>query len=122
MSFQKKINKRIKVRAKRRTFRVRNKQVSRGDKPRISVYRSLSNIFAQIIDDKTQNTLTSFSSLKLNDKSGDKKAIAKKVGIELGKKAVEQGVKSVFFDRGKYLYHGRVKALADGLRESGLSF
>lgn len=122
MSFQKKINKKIKLREKRRTFRIRNKQVSRGEKPRISIHRSLKNVSAQIIDDKNHNTLVSFSSLNLGEVSGDKKSIAKQVGLELGKKAVEKGIKDVFFDRGKYLYHGRVKALADGLRESGLVF
>ncbi len=122
MSFQKKIDKKVKLRAKRRTFRNRNRQVSRGIKPRISVFRSLNQIYAQIIDDNTQNTSISFSSLNLKDKAGDKKIIAQKVGFELGKKAFEKGIREVFFDRRKYLYHGRVKALAQGLRESGLVF
>jgi large subunit ribosomal protein L18 len=60
--------------------------------------------------------------MNLKKESGDKKTIAQKVGMELGKKALEKGIKEVFFDRGNYLYHGRVKALASGLRESGLIF
>ena len=114
--------KKNKLRAKRRAFRVRGGQVSRGLKPRVAVYRSLSNIYAQIIDDNARVTLASFSSLNLKEKSGDKKAIAKLVGIELGKIALEKGVIDCFFDRGGNLYHGRVRALADGLREVGLKF
>ena len=125
MSFIKKAQKKIKLRAKRRVNRVRNAQVSRGVKPRISVFRSLNNIYAQIIDDNAQVTLISFSSLSLNKneiKDMDKKAIAKKVGQELGKLALAKSIQQAFFDRGVYLYHGRVKALAEGLRESGLQF
>ena len=97
MSFQKKIDKKIKLRAKRRIFRIRNNQVSRKSKPRVSVFRSLNQIYAQIIDDNAKNTLVSFSSLNLKDKTEDKKAVAKKVGLELGKKALDKGVKEVFF-------------------------
>lgn len=122
MSSVKTSNKKIKARAERRSYRVRNRQVSRGVKPRVSVFKSLSQIYAQIIDDKTHSTLVSFSSLNLKKESGDKKTIAQKVGVELGKKALEKGIKEVFFDRGNYLYHGRIKALANGLRESGLNF
>jgi large subunit ribosomal protein L18 len=120
VSLQKKIQKRV----QRRTYRVRNKQLSRGKKFRISVFRSLTNIYAQIIDDSAAKTILSFSSLSLNDghKIGDKKAIAKKVGMELGKLALEKSITDVFFDRGQYLYHGRVKSLAEGLREAGLNF
>lgn len=122
MSSVKTSNKKIKTRAERRSYRVRNRQVSRGVKPRVSVFKSLSQIYAQIIDDKMHSTLVSFSSLNLKKESGDKKTIAQKVGAELGKKALEKGIKEVFFDRGNYLYHGRIKALAHGLRESGLIF
>ena len=106
----------------RRVFRVRGNQFSRGEKPRIAVFRSLANIYAQIIDDSTQKTLVSFSSLNLKKAKGDKKEVAKLVGLELGKLAAEKAIKEVFFDRGRYKYHGRVKALADGLREAGLNF
>jgi large subunit ribosomal protein L18 len=118
MSLQKK----IKLRAQRRTFRVRNKFVSKGLKPRISVFRSLQHIYAQIIDDASQITLLSFSSKNFTEKVGDKKEVAKRVGVELGKMAAAKEITDVFFDRGSYLYHGRVKALADGLREGGLKF
>ena len=118
MSLQKKIS----LREKRRTFRVRKCFVSREQKPRITVFRSLSHIYVQIIDDNTRVTLMSLSSLNLKKKSGDKKEVAKQVGLELGKKALEKGIKDVFFDRGRFLYHGRVRALADGLREGGLNF
>jgi len=101
---------------------VRNAQVSRGVKPRIAVFRSLKHIYAQIIDDSKHMTLVSFSTAILKDASGDKKACAHRVGLELGKLAMDKSVKDVFFDRGCYLYHGRVKALADGLREAGLNF
>jgi large subunit ribosomal protein L18 len=111
-----------KQKTQRRVFRIRENQFSRGKKPRISVYRSLAHIYAQIIDDNAQKTLVSFSSLNLKKTKGDKKAIAKKVGLALGELAVEKSIKEVFFDRGKYKYHGRVRALAEGLREAGLNF
>ena len=114
--------KKIRMRTQKRAFRVRGKFVSRGEKPRVSIYRSLNHIYAQIIDDNLKNTLTSFSSQSLKDVNGDKKAIAKEVGKELGRRAREQKIHEVFFDRGSYKYHGRVAALADGLRESGLKF
>jgi large subunit ribosomal protein L18 len=116
------LQKKIKLRAQRRAFRVKNRLESWGQKPRVSVFRSLKHIYAQIIDDSGHVTLASFSSLSLKDNEGDKKAIAKKVGIELGKLAASKAIKDVFFDRGRYLYHGRVRALADGLREGGLNF
>ena len=117
------MQKKINARTKKRAFRVRNALVSKGEKPRISVFRSLNHIYAQIIDDAKQATLASFSSLALQKKSGDKKETAKQVGLALGKLALEKNITmDVFFDRGSYLYHGRVAALADGLRESGLKF
>lgn len=118
--------KRLAKRRQRRTFRVRNKFKSRGEKIRISVIRSLNHIAAQVIDDSVPEksfTVASFSSANLKDKkAGDKTAVAKLVGVELGKLAAEKGVKVVFFDRGSFRYHGRVKALAEGLREGGLEF
>lgn len=122
MSYQKKSHKKIQKRDVRRANRVKNKQTSRGVLPRISVFRSLKQIYAQIVDDANQTTLIGFSSLNLKDKKADKTAMAKEVGLQLGKMAVDKSIEKVFFDRGKYLYHGRVKALADGLRESGLKF
>ncbi|MBU1007467.1 50S ribosomal protein L18 [Candidatus Dependentiae bacterium] len=114
--------KKLKQQRKRRSFRVRNGLLSRGAKPRVSVFRSLKQIYAQVIDDATGKTLVSFSSLKLKDAKGDKSSFAKQVGLELGKLATEKAIKEVFFDRGAYRYHGRVRALAEGLREGGLTF
>lgn len=77
-------------------------------------------MYAQIIDDSTHKTLVSFSSVVLGKHDGDKKSVAHKVGVELAKLAKSQGVHAVVFDRGALLYHGRIKALAEGLREGGL--
>jgi len=89
-------------------------------RPRLSVFRSNINIYAQIINDVTGKTLVSVSSLK--SKSGIKSEIAKKVGQELAKKAVAKKISQVRFDRNANKYHGRVKALAEGAREGGLIF
>tara|TARA_Y200000002_G_scaffold150975_1_gene124819 strand:- start:3525 stop:3878 length:354 start_codon:yes stop_codon:yes gene_type:complete len=94
------------------------------EKPRMTVFRSNKAIYAQVIDDKDEKTLVSASS---NDKdiklaSKNKTEIAKQVGVSIGTKAVKAGIKSVSFDRNGYLYHGRVKSLADGAREAGLNF
>lgn len=112
----------IKLRNRRRTFRVRNQQYSRGLKPRISVFRSLNHISAQIIDDSQHTTVLSLSSRNMKNATGSKREVAKQVGLELGKLAVSKKINDVFFDRGGYLYHGRVAALAEGLREAGLKF
>lgn len=114
MSLQKKIARR----AQRRALRVRAR-IS-GDTPRVSVFRSLNHIYAQLIDDAAGKTLLSCSSLELKNIAGDKKAVAYAVGKGLAQKAASQGIKRVAFDRGQFLYHGRVKALAEGLREGGL--
>jgi len=116
------LQKKIKLRKKKRAFRVKNKQVSRGFLPRVCVFKSLNHIYAQVIDDALQKTMVSFSSLNLKDASGDKKNIAKQVGMQLGKKALEKSIEKVFFDRRRFLFHGRVKALAEGMRESGMKF
>lgn len=115
MSLQKKITKR----RNRREQRVRSK-VRLGGLLRLSVFRSLNHIYVQLIDDVQQKTLVSSSTLELKKKTGDKKEQAKNVGKNLAKKAVEKGIETVAFDRGRYRYHGRLKALADGLREGGL--
>lgn len=113
------IQKRIALRRVRRAFRVRNALVGAG--PRVSVFRSNRHIGAQVIDDSEGKTLVSFSSVALKTTCANKE-IAKQVGVELGKLAVSASITRVRFDRGKNLYHGRVQALADGLRESGLIF
>jgi large subunit ribosomal protein L18 len=105
----------------RRANRTRARIKSVSERPRLSVFRSNTNIYAQIIDDATGKTLVSASSLELKDKKKIKKAdIAKTVGKTLAEKALKAGVKEVAFDRGAYRYHGRVKALAEAAREGGL--
>ncbi len=111
---------------KKRHRRVRKKVFGTPESPRLNIYRSLNNIYAQIIDDVNGVTLVAASSLDEEVKSkvshtGNKEA-AKLVGNLIGKKAVEKGIEKVVFDRGGYLYHGRVKELADGAREAGLKF
>ncbi len=112
------------IRRQKIRFRIRKHAVGTALKPRISVFRSNTDIYAQIIDDAAGQTLASASS---KDKSiaaqkAPKADIAKLVGGSLAQKAVDLGIKDVIFDRGGYLYHGRVKALAEGAREGGLQF
>ena len=116
------VKKSIALRALKRTLRNRKKMMSRGSKLRVSVFRSLQHIGAQIIDDAKQHTVLSLSSRHVSGLEGDKKTIARQVGVALGKKAVELDIQTVFFDRGGYKYHGRVQAFAEGLREGGLQF
>ena len=109
-----------------RHMRVRNKISGTPERPRLNVYRSLNNIYVQIIDDVAQNTLVSASTLDEEIKSklkatGNKEA-AKAVGELIAKRAIEKGIKVVVFDRGGYIYHGRVKELAEAAREAGLEF
>ena len=103
--------------------RVRGKISGTADCPRLNVYRSAKNIYAQIIDDVKGVTLVSASSLdkELGSNGGNKEA-ARKVGGLIAKNAAEKGIEKVVFDRGGYLYHGRVKELAEGAREGGLKF
>ncbi len=104
-------------------LRVRKKIKGTTDRPRLSVFRSLKYIYAQIIDDSTGQTLASASSLIIPDlKSGDTIAVAKQVGQNLANEAKKKNISNVVFDRGGYLYHGRIKALAEGAREGGLLF
>ena len=95
-------------------------------RPRLSVFRSAKNIYAQVIDDQKGVTLAAASTLeevfKKDGKSGADKAAAAAIGKLIAERAVKAGVADVVFDRGAYLYHGRVKALADGAREGGLKF
>jgi large subunit ribosomal protein L18 len=97
-----------------------------GDRPRLSVFRSNKNIYAQVIDDRRGVTLVAASTLDKELRArlprGTDVAAAAEVGKRLAERAVAAGVKEVVFDRGAYMYHGRVKALADGAREGGLSF
>ncbi len=104
-----------------RHARVRTKVFGTTAVPRLSVYRSNTNIYAQIIDDENGNTIVSASSLELKLKANTIET-ATKVGETVAEKALKAGIKKVVFDRGGYQYHGRVKALADAAREKGLEF
>ena len=111
----------------RARIKIRKKISGTPEIPRLSVYRSLDNIYAQIIDDTTGKTLVSVSSLAKDAKDDVKSAKgkinkSKLIGNILAKKALEKEIKQVVFDRGGFRYHGRVKALADGAREGGLVF
>lgn len=112
------------VARKARHDRVREKVSGTAERPRLNVYRSNNNIFAQIIDDVKGETLVSASSIdkELNLKNGSNIEAATKVGELLAERAKKAKIKTVTFDRGGYLYHGRVKALADAARNSGLEF
>jgi large subunit ribosomal protein L18 len=108
----------------RRHIRVRKKVFGTAERPRLAVFRSEKNIYAQIIDDVAGNTLVAASS-KDKDftiKAGSNKEAARLVGEVIAKRAAEKGIKDVVFDRGGYVYHGRVQELAEGAREAGLQF
>ena len=102
--------------------RIREKLSGSVERPRLNVYRSLNHIYAQVIDDQSGKTLVSASSLGLKLKSGGNVAAARETGKAVAERATEKGIKRVVFDRGGFLYHGRVKALADAAREAGLEF
>lgn len=110
----------------RRHGRIRRNVQGTADRPRLSVYRSLNHMYAQIIDDLRGNTIVAASTLDKDfaSEKGHKGnvGVAKKVGQLIARRAIEKGLKKVVFDRGGYKYHGRVKALADGAREAGLEF
>jgi large subunit ribosomal protein L18 len=111
---------------RKRAGRVRSKIGSAGDRPRLTVYRSNRNIFAQIIDDGRGVTLVAASTLDkgFRKEKGNPfgKDAAKEVGKRLAERAKEKNIEKVVFDRGAYLYHGKVRALAEGAREGGLDF
>ena len=106
----------------KRHERLRNNISGTAQRPRLNVFRSLNNIYAQIIDDVKGATLVSASSLELKETYGGNKVAAKEVGKLVAQKATAAGISEVVFDRGGYLYHGRVKELAEGAREGGLKF
>lgn len=113
---------RAKARAKRHS-RVRNKISGTAECPRLNVFRSSKHIYAQIIDDLKGVTLCSASSMSKDfEGNGGNKEGARKVGEMIAKAAVEKGIENVVFDRGGYLYHGRIQELAEGAREGGLKF
>jgi large subunit ribosomal protein L18 len=119
----------IKKRARRERAhrRGRNRVAGSPERPRLAVYKSLRYIYAQIVDDLAGSTLVAASSLEKDvrgtlGKSADTKDAAKAVGAKVAERALEKGIKSVVFDRSGYIYHGKVKALAEGAREKGLQF
>lgn len=111
-----KVTKRLKNKA-----RIRKKVAGSPERPRLSVFRSGRHIYAQIIDDVNGKTLVAYSSLASNAKASNVET-AKAVGQELAKQALSKNIKNVVFDRSGYVFHGRVKAIADGAREAGLNF
>jgi len=110
----------------RRKFRIRNKISGSGERPRLTVFRTAGHIYAQVVDDVTGTTIAAASTLtsELAGSIGeaDKTAAARKVGELVAKRCLEKSVAKVVFDRNGYLYHGRVKALAEAAREGGLQF
>ncbi len=104
--------------------RLRNRLAGTPERPRLNVYRSLNHIYVQVIDDMSGTTLVSASTggKKSGKKTGGDVASAKEIGKTIAQKAQEKGIKKVVFDRGGYLYHGRIKALAEAAREAGLEF
>lgn len=109
---------------KRRERRVRSKICGTAERPRLSVHRTNAHIYAQVIDDVDAKTICTASTLdpEFKGKIGSNKEAAEAVGKLVGERAIKAGVKEVTFDRGGRIYHGRVKALADGAREAGLKF
>lgn len=110
---------------KKRHLRVRKSIFGTVDRPRLNVFRSLNNIYVQLIDDIAGNTLAQASTLDPELKNvarGANKESAKLVGKLIAKRALEKGIKDVVFDRGGYIYHGTIKELADAAREGGLNF
>lgn len=119
MATQKKLNRRAKIK-----YRIRKKVFGTAEQPRLTVFRSNKAIYAQVINDLEGRTLASASSIskELAESKMTKTEAAKEVGKLLAGKAIEAGVSKVVFDRNGYLYHGRVKSLAEGAREGGLKF
>ena len=107
----------------KRHQRIRNKISGTAERPRLNVFRSAKHIYAQVIDDVAGVTLASASSMDKDfESTGAGREAARKVGAQVAKKAAAKGITEVVFDRGGYLYHGRVKELAEGAREGGLKF
>ena len=111
------------IKRQQRHKRIRAKIKGTASRPRLAVFRSNQHMYVQLIDDDKENTLISLSDFKIKQKKGlTRLELAKKIGISIAKKALEQNIKKIVFDRAGYKYHGRVKAIADGAREGGLEF
>lgn len=102
--------------------RIRRRVAGAADRPRLCIFRSARHIYAQVIDDVTGNTLVAASTLDVDGLKNANKNTATAIGKEIAKRALAKNIKAVVFDRNGYLYHGRVKSLADGAREAGLEF
>ncbi len=102
--------------------RIRHKLRGSAERPRLAVFRSLKHIYVQLIDDGEGRTLAAASSAEKDGPNGGNVAGAKQIGKLIAKRAAEKGIKKIVFDRGGFLYHGRIKALADAAREAGLEF
>ena len=109
-------------RRKRIKMGIRHRVEGTTERPRLSVFKSNKAIYAQIIDDTQGRTVVASSSVELDKKGGVNLTISKTVGMKLAEKAVASGINTIVFDRNGYLYHGNIKALADGAREGGLKF
>jgi large subunit ribosomal protein L18 len=107
---------------KKRHKRIRQKVIGTKERPRLSIYRSCKNIYVQLINDLEGRTLASACSLEKDIKNKSKMEKAKEVGSLIAKRALEKNIKEIVFDRSGYLYHGKIKALAESAREGGLKF
>jgi large subunit ribosomal protein L18 len=122
LQFKNKSANKLKSRAKKHV-RIRKKVFGSDERPRLNVFRSAKHIYAQIVDDATGKTLVEASTMSVDvTASKGSRAAATSIGQEIAKRAIGKNIKDVVFDRGGYLYHGRVKALADAAREAGLKF
>lgn len=106
----------------KKKLRIRRRVVGTSERPRLCVFRSARHIYAQLIDDTNGVTLVSASTLDVESVKNANKDAARVIGSEIAKRALSKEIKAIVFDRNGYLYHGRVKALADGAREAGLNF
>lgn len=106
----------------KKKMRIRKRVTGTAERPRLCIFRSAKHIYAQVIDDTTGTTLVAASTLDVDGLKNANRDTAKAIGTEIAKRATGKNIKAVVFDRNGYLYHGRVKALADGAREGGLSF
>jgi large subunit ribosomal protein L18 len=110
------------VARQKKKMRIRRRVKGTAERPRLCIFRSARHIYAQVIDDANGATLVAASTLDIEGMKGANKDTAKAIGAEVAKRALGKNIKAVVFDRNGYLYHGRVKAVADGAREAGLNF
>jgi large subunit ribosomal protein L18 len=122
LKIRKKMSEKVKSRLKKK-IRLRKKSYGTVERPRLTIFKSSRHTYAQVIDDVTGKTLLEASTLSVKaDKSSGSRDAARRIGAEIAKKAQEKNIQTVVFDRNGFLYHGRIKELADGAREAGLKF